>query len=377
MDNYCTICGSKLDSSTGACPNNCSAKSDEKTVYIANIDEYMKTKYGKEHGDLTPEKEHLESKETPDKDKKRNIIPVIIPVVVLAVLTAFVIIVITKGASMKFGNHDLNVFMGKNIFEVSEKIGDMGEYKSSDERIIFDNGEILVEADSTEKIVKCITLYGKSKNKINGISCGMPVNKAEEHLKSERYFLTDYEKDEMLFENDDNRITFYIDSGTINSIVLQEIFSDKTEAKFNRAYATSVLPAQKNNGTTFSYSSDNTIDGDENTCWCEGVNGPGKGESITFYSDQPVNLNEIIIYNGYCKNEHVFYANNRLKNIKILFDNGKYTTVTLSDDYSKRKNHVKFNDTIRTRKVTIEIIDTYIGDEANDTCVSEVEFISP
>lgn len=132
------------------------------------------------------------------------------------------------------------------------------------------------------------------------------------------------------------------------------------------ATATSVL------NDSSSYKASNAIDGDPTTAWNEGVRGDGIGESITFKFDEKTDVKAAKIYNGYCKNETIYYKNNRLKEVTFIFDDSS-ESVTLDDSFNVEQK-ISFAKTHRTKKVTIRIESVYKGRSFRDTCLSDVSF---
>lgn len=121
------------------------------------------------------------------------------------------------------------------------------------------------------------------------------------------------------------------------------------------------------------YSVNNLIDNNEATCWTEGVNGDGIGEKVTIVCNGIATINRIIIHNGYCKSEKLFYENNRVKKIKITFDNGESVIADLSENFSDRVTVIPVS-TVQTSAITFEIMEVYKGSKYDDTCISEIVF---
>lgn len=151
---------------------------------------------------------------------------------------------------------------------------------------------------------------------------------------------------------------------------------DITESLVNNATTTELFAESTStleNQLGFNYQASNIIDNNISTCWAEGVDGNGIGEKIIITGNQIFNLNKITINNGYCKNETLYYENNRAKTLKFTFDNDESIIIDLQDGYSSYKNEFEFNN-IETYKVTVEIIDVYQGSKWNDTCISDIIF---
>ncbi len=141
---------------------------------------------------------------------------------------------------------------------------------------------------------------------------------------------------------------------------------------FSLASCSSTLNPIHSDGKTYTYDAYRAIDDDYSTCWCEGVSGSGSGESITLYAERKQRLNEIIIYNGLCQSEELFYKNCRIKECRIEFSNGTYTDVVLNGDYTEQPSVISL-DNVDTEYLKITILSTYSGNKYEDTCVSEIQ----
>lgn len=149
-----------------------------------------------------------------------------------------------------------------------------------------------------------------------------------------------------------------------------------------------------------------------NTCWAEDANDSGIGEVINFsIAEKTVKLN---IANGYQKSEKLFYANNRVKQIKYQVLLGinqegevsetkslchtialnKEQFVSLEDKMGVQSVNLKLNwDMIKTQAeafirryeskhngksnktyiLQCTLVDVYKGNKYNDTCISEIQ----
>ncbi len=116
--------------------------------------------------------------------------------------------------------------------------------------------------------------------------------------------------------------------------------------------------------------------------WAEGVAGPGIGEFfevtqldhggwVRFFS-----YTEMCIVNGYAKNETVWQENNRVKSMKLYFENEYMGTITLEDTMQPQYidlspvNMKVGNGCEATFR--FEITEVYPGTKYDDTCISGV-----
>jgi hypothetical protein len=68
-------------------------------------------------------------------------------------------------------------------------------------------------------------------------------------------------------------------------------------------------------GRIVRYAAENLFDGDLRTCWAEGVQGDGIGQSVTFVVDRPVESLRIV--SGYAASERLFRRNGRPKVLRV------------------------------------------------------------
>jgi hypothetical protein len=129
--------------------------------------------------------------------------------------------------------------------------------------------------------------------------------------------------------------------------------------------ASSVLAPQGAN----SYGPEHLIGRPENegTAWCEGVAGPGIGESITERLDGSFTARSLSITNGYAKSVEAFRGNGRIKSAIIETSRGYKATVTLKDTREPQK--VIFPKA-KVAWVKLTIAEVYPGAAHADTCVS-------
>lgn len=154
------------------------------------------------------------------------------------------------------------------------------------------------------------------------------------------------------------------------------------------------------------YGSVNLGDSDPSTCWAEGADNDGSGEYILTII--PKDIVKIRIRNGYQKNETIYKANNRPKNIEFsvcaLYELGGYVTEThtgfciseplftstaiLEDRFGYQDVNLTIDwpavyKNLSTDKnfdkdrfiLKIKIIDVYKGNKWNDACISDINII--
>jgi hypothetical protein len=108
--------------------------------------------------------------------------------------------------------------------------------------------------------------------------------------------------------------------------------------------------------------------GADDGAWCEGVAGPGTGQSVTLYHEPRQRVRTINVTAGYAKSEEVYRSNGRVKIALVETDRGYKKTVTLKDARESQKIVIP-KASIAWVKLTI--VEVYPGARGSDTCMSE------
>lgn len=114
------------------------------------------------------------------------------------------------------------------------------------------------------------------------------------------------------------------------------------------------------------------------TAWITEKNNGGIGEYIEYYfKNQSPRVTEIIISNGYVKNESVWTKNNRVKKIKLYINGVPYSFLNLKD--SRTDQVFQFSPLGKNKDgsdlvLRFEIIEIYKGTEFNHTAITEIYF---
>ncbi len=162
-------------------------------------------------------------------------------------------------------------------------------------------------------------------------------------------------------------ITYQSQEYTLNVTVVDSSV-DATQTISMKSYnASSTLANQGNTN----YNVSNLFDEDSSTCWCEGANEYGIGESITITFNETTELVNFVLSNGYQKSSDTYSNNGRVKVLEFTFDDG---TETITIDDSKSAVEYTFSDSHITDSVVITIKDVYEGSKYEDTCISELQF---
>ena len=154
------------------------------------------------------------------------------------------------------------------------------------------------------------------------------------------------------------------------------------------------------------YGSINLSDNDPTTCWAEGSANDGTGDFI--WMTIPENIVTIRIRNGYQKNETIYFANNRPKNIEfelfacyepsgyvteshngffisesiastsaVLEDKLGYQDIKLDFNWPEINSQLSDNEIFDEDRfiLKIKIIDVYKGSKWNDACISDINVV--
>lgn len=144
------------------------------------------------------------------------------------------------------------------------------------------------------------------------------------------------------------------------------------------------------------YPAKQAFDGNYATTWVPEKN--GIGEWIELSVDTPFSLGALLIVGGYTKSKEIYYANNRLKKIKVEYikgahydersdENGEfiidfpdapfpenvpsflYLSLSQKPSFATDFGDMSFG---ILKKMRITILEVYRGEKYNDTCISEI-----
>lgn len=117
-------------------------------------------------------------------------------------------------------------------------------------------------------------------------------------------------------------------------------------------------------------------DGDNSTCWSEGVAGYGIGEEILFKASNTQNINALFIKPGFTKSEKDFYKNGCPTKIKIKCGDIEGEADLSNFQYAEDSFLiVAFGKTFSVNECSITIEDVREGNKYEDTCITEIYFL--
>jgi hypothetical protein len=129
---------------------------------------------------------------------------------------------------------------------------------------------------------------------------------------------------------------------------------------------------------TTNYPPERANDNSYKTAWVVSKNNGGIGEHIEYYfKNQSPRVTEIIISNGYVKNQSVWTKNNRVKKLKLYINGLEYAILNLED--SRTDQAFQFSPLGKNKDgsdlvLRFEIIEIYKGTEFNHTAITEIYF---
>lgn len=147
-------------------------------------------------------------------------------------------------------------------------------------------------------------------------------------------------------------------------------------------YASSELPGQGK----FSYKAENIHDLSYKTAWIEGKSDYGIGEYVVYdFPPENPRITEIIVVNGYVKDQSSWINNSRVKKLKVYLNDQPYAILHLKDTLVEQTFKVKAigygnrNDQEALKKkphwtLKFEILEVYPGKKYKDTAITEIYF---
>jgi hypothetical protein len=140
---------------------------------------------------------------------------------------------------------------------------------------------------------------------------------------------------------------------------------------FAEVRASSELHSDRH-GSYFPYAA---IDGQLETAWVEGVEGPGLGEWIALRFPEAVEVHAIHVDVGFDESAELFTKNNRVREATLRFSDGQAATVTFEDVRGMQPVSVVdlFGGPVATTSVELVIEAVTPGSAYDDTCIAEIE----
>lgn len=165
-----------------------------------------------------------------------------------------------------------------------------------------------------------------------------------------------------------NKIEALLAANRMGLLALKMIYTTESGLTgLSNVYAVKVSSAKLEDARL--YSASNLIDGDPKTAWVPVSNKSGIGEWVEFSFDDPMQVNSLLITNGYAKSTESFIRNNRIKTATLEFSDGSKSIITLQD--TSKPQTIAIRKKTRTIRLIIDAV--YRGTMYDDTCLSDVE----
>ena len=159
---------------------------------------------------------------------------------------------------------------------------------------------------------------------------------------------------------------------------VEELLAQQTrslEARDLTAFAMSSSSSQLTNDEGGSYYAWSAVDGLLAQPWCEGVDGPGKGEWLQLDFSAPLEITAIKLANGYQSEDYLFVLNNRVQTTSVLADDEWIAEWDLLDSRDWQAYTVAGDESqgVVASSLKLVIEETIDGWEFDDTCIAEVQ----
>lgn len=95
------------------------------------------------------------------------------------------------------------------------------------------------------------------------------------------------------------------------------------------------------------------------------------GELLRFNLTGPAWVSQILVGNGYQKDDERYFGNARVRRARLEFDDGEMFAVMLLDQMGMQS--IDLPEPVLTRRVTLRILETYAGTTYADVALAEIE----
>lgn len=153
------------------------------------------------------------------------------------------------------------------------------------------------------------------------------------------------------------------------------------------------------------YGGSKALDGQLATAWCEGVEGPGIGQTLRVRLRKPMLLNAVGMRGGYFKSEDLLAANGRVRAVRLTTSTGVDQVLRFADpavpmrfdpslgsaseagpipatEWFERaatgempRHAVQGGEDAPVEWLQLELLEVWPGSRYTDTCISEIELL--
>ncbi len=333
---YCENCGNEIKDGSSFCPK-CGAS-------VALMEEQQEeTQDSRDNGAVSPDSDDFQFSDgikTPKSNRPKWWFYVVVAVAVAAVIIS---IVFWANAT---GRINLNQ-NGEVLSDAEEGASDesaSGESDNTTEDDAFGESDNTTEDDASDE----------SENITDDTASDESENTTDESASDEGENTTD---DDASDESENST---------------DESDSDEIE-KITSVSVTASSQLEDADGN--SYSPYNLFDNDLTTAYVEGdKEGVGIGETITITLNGEYEIDEIVWYPGYQKNDDILAKNGYPTELRFSFSDGSSVVSTVDSDPSMgEKETVPIDGEVITDRIQVVIDDAVRGSDYSDTCISDIE----
>lgn len=169
-----------------------------------------------------------------------------------------------------------------------------------------------------------------------------------------------------------------VDPALVMDPTAETITADFDESRYTRVTPGTITASSSLQGRNMVYSPELTQDDDITTSWQDGVDGYGEGESLTATFETPVPLSAIGVMIGNQNSTNRYNSNTRPKSMKVTVtvDDGKSYDFTLDVLDKMDLQALAFREQLNVTQVVLTINSVYPGEEFEDTCITEIKFLT-
>lgn len=142
---------------------------------------------------------------------------------------------------------------------------------------------------------------------------------------------------------------------------------------------------RSNMDSSRSFTANNAVDGDHNTCWCVNTNEwGGEGAEIGFFLSEKTYVHGVRIINGnqYAPNDDLYDLNGQVSSFKLRFfdENGneiksEMFNIGYNSGDQDAWQTIGFSDAVYTDRIDLQVVSSFAGSlYQTNVCITEVEF---
>jgi hypothetical protein len=156
---------------------------------------------------------------------------------------------------------------------------------------------------------------------------------------------------------------------------LEIVSGSATEVRNLTSFATTSASSHLPTDQGGQYQSWMATDGRLDSSWVEGVAGAGVGEWLLLTFPGEIEVHSISLDVGYDRDADIFFKNNRIKTVTLVFSNGESLQLGFADERGMQTVPLVRapGPNIETTTVQVVIDEVFPGTKYDDTCLAEIE----